>query len=173
MRYLAAFLLSVSAAFAYITPPDQVLIDGRILLTSSRPLTTFPWRGEHPRLSEHPNKGVSDSRELAALWEIKDGRLYLLAVSAFRFEEFSSNRSVGLRDLMPERIEDGKVLAEWFTGDFGVIEQERVDPRLLLRPENAPPVRVVVRKFHVASGHVTEEPMQAPNPTALGGRGSP
>ncbi|HEY4247214.1 MAG TPA: hypothetical protein VGM64_10180 [Lacunisphaera sp.] len=173
MRYLAAFLLSVSVALAYITPPDQVLIDGRILLTSSRPLAAFPWRGEHPRLSEYPTRGVSDSRELAALWEIKDGRLYLLAVSAFRFEEFSSNRSVGLRDLMPERIKDGKVLAEWFTGDFGVIEQERIDPRWLLRPENALSMRVVGRKFHVASGRVTEERIPAPDPTALGGRGSP
>ena len=161
MRYLAAFLFATSVAFAYVTPPDQVLIDGRILLTSSRPLATFPWRGERPRLSEHPNEGTSDSRELEALWEIKDGHLYLLAVSAFRFDKFAPNRSVGLRDLMPDRIHDGRIFAEWFTGNFDVMEQERVDRQLLLRPEDAPLMRVAVRKFHVARGLVTEEPNQS------------
>lgn len=157
MRHLAAFLLAASAASAYITPPDQVLIDGRMLLTGSRPLATFPWQGERPRLSEHPNETASDSREVAALWEIRDGRLWLLAVSAFRFDGFAPRRSVGLRDLMPERIQDGRVFAEWFTGDFEVIERERVEGRLALRPGDVPRERVVVRKYRVARGHVAEE----------------
>jgi hypothetical protein len=161
MRYLLAFLVSASIAAAYITPPDQVLIDGRILLTSSRPLATFPWRGERPRLSEHPYEGASDSRELEALWEIKDGRLYLLAVSAFRFDGFAGNKSVGLHDLMSERIQDGRVFAEWFTGNLDVIERERVEKRLLLQPKQAPPMRVVIRKFRVVGGKVTEEPNQS------------
>lgn len=147
-------------AFAYITPPDEVLIDGRILLTSTRPLDSFPWNGERPRLSEHPYEGASDSRELVALWEIKDGHLYLLAVSAFRFDGFAPSRSVGLRDLMPDRIHDGRIFAEWFNGDFDVMERERVDRRLSLRPDDSPPMRVVVRKFHVANGLITEEPNQ-------------
>ena len=52
----------------------------------------------------------------------------------------------------------GKVLADWYTGDFEVLEMERVDRRLLLRPEDAPPLRVVKRKFRVEKGRVNEEP---------------
>ena len=160
MRYIAAFLLAASVAAAYTTPPDKVVIDGRILLPTSRPMTSFPWKGEPPRISEHPDDGVSDSRELDALWEISDGRLYLLAVSAFRFDEFAPVRSIGLRELMAERMEDGKVLADWYTGDFEVLEMERVDRRLLLRPQDAPPMLVVKRKFRVEKGRVNEEPIQ-------------
>jgi hypothetical protein len=158
MRYLTLLLLSATLAMAYITPPDKVLIDGRITLTNSRPLATFPWPGEHPRLSEYPNEGTSDSREIEALWEIKDNHLYLLAVSAFRLEEFAPRTSGGLRDLMPDRIRDGKVLAEWFTGDFDVIEMQRVDRRLFLRPQDAPPMLVKKRKFIVSQGRVKEVP---------------
>lgn len=158
MRFLALFLLAVSTAAAYITPPDHVFIDGRMLLTSSCPMASYPWKGPAPRLSEHTQEGVSDSRPLEAFWEIKEGRLYLLAVSAYRFDGFSPSRSVGLRDLMPERVEEGRVFAEWYSGDFDVLERERVDPRLYLRPEDAPPMRVVVRKFRVERGHVTEVP---------------
>jgi hypothetical protein len=123
-------------------------------------LATFPWRGEHPRLSEHPAEGASDSRELEALWEIEDGRLFLLAVSAFRFDGFAPRRVVGLRDLMPDRIHEGRIFADWFNGSFDVIERERVDRQLLPRTEDSPPMRVVVRKFHVANGLVTGEPNQ-------------
>lgn len=168
MKNLIAFFLSALIASAYVTPPDHVLIDGRILLTSSRPLATFPWRGERPRLSEHPQEGVSDSRELEALWEIKDGRLYLLAVSAFRFDGFAPYRSVGLRDLMPERIQEGKVMAEWFSGEFSAIERERVEPRLSLSAGEASPVRARIRKFRVANGLVTEEPNQSSQQTPSG-----
>ena len=108
MKYIAAFLLAAVGCAAFITPPDKVVIDGRILLTTSRPMASFPWKGEPPRISEHPNEGVSDSRELDALLG-DQWRLYLLAVSAFRFDEFAPVRSIGLRELMAERIEDGKV----------------------------------------------------------------
>lgn len=160
MKYFAAFLFlsAASIASAYITPPDHVLIDGRMLLTGSLPLATFPWHGQRPRLSEHPNEGTSDARELEALWEIKDGRLYLLAVSAYRFDGFAPRRSVGLRDLMSERIQGGRVFADWFTGDFDVFERERVERRLLLRPDDSPQERVLVRKFRVVNGQVAEEP---------------
>jgi hypothetical protein len=167
MKYIVAFMLVASVAVAYITSPDKVAIDGRILLTTSRPMASFPWKGEPPRISEHPNEGVSESRELDAFWEISDGRLYLLAVSAFRFDDFAPVRSIGLRELMPERIKDGKVLADWFTGDFDVLEVERVDRKLLLRPQDAPPMHVVKRKFHVEKGRVKEGPNQPPEPTAM------
>ena len=159
-KYVLAFLFAASVAAAYITPPDKVAIDGRILLTTSRPMASFPWKGEPPRISEHPTEGVSDSRELDAFWEISDGRLYLLAVSAFRFDEFAPVRSIGLRELMPERIKDGKVLVDWFTGDFDVLEVERVDRRLLS------PMHVVKRKYHVEKGRVKEEPNQRPETNA-------
>jgi len=167
MRYLALFILSAVVASAYVTPPDKVVVEGRIVLTGSRPLATFPWRGEHPRLSEYPYEGVSDSREIEALWEIKDGQLYLLAASAYQLDEHASNRSLGLRELMPERIQDGKVWADWFTGDFDVIEIERVAGGLTL-------MHVVKRKFRVEKGRVKEEPNQTLEPTSglAPGRGS-
>ena len=157
MRYLAAFFLITSAAMAYSTPPDEVLIDGKILLTSTRPLATFPWRGVHPRLSEHPEEGHSDSRELAALWEIRDDRLYLVAVHGYRFLPFSPTQPVGLRDLMSERIQEGKVFADWFTGEFRVFERLSYDQIALLRSQGTRP-KPVVRKFQVENGKVTEEP---------------
>lgn len=157
MKFLLTFLLLSSLAAAYIPSPDRVLIDGRLLLTDSRPLETFPWVGQKPQLSEFPSDR-SDSREVDALWEINEGHLYLVAVSAFKSGEFAPHRSLGLRDLMPERIRDGKVRAEWFTGEFRILEMERVDPRLSLRPEQAPPMRTVVRTVRVEKGRVTEPP---------------
>ena len=170
MKYLAAFFFATSVACAYITPPDEVLIDGRVLLTSTRPLATFPWRGVHPRLSEYPEEGHSDSRELAALWEIRDDRLYLVAVHGYRFLPFSPTESVGLRDLMPERIQEGKVFADWFTGEFRVFERLSSEQIELLRSQNTRPKRVV-RKFQVKNGKVAEEPNQVPEPTVASGRG--
>jgi hypothetical protein len=161
MKYLTAFLFTALLASAYMMPPDQVIIDGRILRTGSRPLDTFAWPGERPRLSEHPQPGYSDSRELEALWAIENGRLYLLTVSAFRMDGFAG-RSVGLRELMPERIREGKVWANWFTGNFDVLEPEQVNAQTQIRPENAPPMHVTVRRFHVAAGQVTEAPHRSP-----------
>ncbi len=157
MKYLTIFLFLASLVAAYITPPDQVLIAGRILLTGSRPMASFPWSNGPPRLSEHPFDGASDSRELEAIWEIKDGRLYLLAVSAYRLDGSSHRQSVGLQDLMPDRVQDGRVLADWFSGDFVVIERARVDWSKYQRPEDAPPMQVFTRTFHVENGQVTEE----------------
>ena len=116
-------------------------------------------------MSEHPNEGFSDSRELDALWEIRDERLYLIAVSAYRFEEYASTASVGIRELMPERVNDGRVLADWFSGEFEVVEVERAE-RNLLRPQEAPPMKVEKKRFTVKNGFVVGRPNQSLQPTA-------
>ncbi|HYD84813.1 MAG TPA: response regulator [Opitutus sp.] len=137
------------AAEVALPAPDRVLIDGRILLTGSRPLATYPWPDKRPPLSAHPTEGSSDARKQETLWEIKEGQLYLLAVSAFRADAAASSQPLGLRDLMPERIQEGGVFADWFTGEFVVIERERVDA--------ASHARIILRRFQIAAGRVLEE----------------
>ena len=100
MKKLLVFVLIATSALAYSTPPDEVLIDGRILLTATRPLDSYPWAHGRPTLSEYPQEGASDARKQAALWEISDGHLYLLGVRAFSFGPFAPFKTVGLRDLM-------------------------------------------------------------------------
>jgi hypothetical protein len=156
MKYLLFLCLAAAPAWAYVMPPDTVLIAGRILLTPSRPLDSYPWPGEPPKLSEYPTEGASDARQQVALWEIRDGRLYLLAIRAFRFGAFAPARTVGLRDLMAERIQDGRVFADWYTGEFVVLEEARVDPLLPSSERNGPPVRVSSYKLRIVRGQVVE-----------------
>lgn len=156
MKYVATYLFLVSLASAFIISPDTVLIEGRILIVSSRPLDSYPWDGEKPRLSEHPVERVSDSREIEAMWEIKDGRLYLVAISAFRFDGSAPSRSLGIRDLMPERVRDGRVFADWFTGEFKVLERSRGDM-----------MSVDAKVFSIVQGEVSDMPNQSPQPSRL------
>lgn len=157
MKKLLVFVLIATSALAYSTPPDEVLIDGRILLTATRPLDSYPWAHGRPTLSEYPQEGASDARKQAALWEISDGHLYLLGVRAFSFGPFAPFKTVGLRDLMPERLQEGKVFADWYTGDFVVIEPERIDPLIPRLEKGGPGIRVTSRMFGVVQGRVVEK----------------
>ncbi len=155
MKTWMLFLMIAAVGFGYTPPADTAIIDGRILLTSSRPLETYPWRGGTPRRSEHPQEGVSDAREIAAIWEIRDGGLYLIAAAAYEFGPVAPLRSLGLHALMPERVVDGRVLADWYTGEFTVLEFERGEPSLELVPPKVPAApKPVIRRFEVIAGKV-------------------
>ncbi|HVU26034.1 MAG TPA: hypothetical protein VHE13_18020 [Opitutus sp.] len=157
MKYLLVLVLSAAFASAYIPPPDQVVIDGRVVLTSSRPLQSFPWPKGHPRLSEYADEHVSDAREVEAIWEIKHRSLYLLAVSTFTFEPGAPLHSLGLHELMPERVKDGAVFADWFTGDLVLMEQERTDPSSTLLAQSRQAPRFIFRRLKIDRGRVVEE----------------
>ncbi len=149
------FVMTAAVACAYAPPADTVIVEGRILLTSSRPLDTFPWRGGVPLRSEYPTDAMSDAREISAIWEVRDSRLYLIAASAYEFGPLAPLHSLGLRELMPGRVQDGRVLADWYTGEFSVLEFERIEKSLQVVPSKATAApKPVIRRYRIVAGRI-------------------
>ena len=154
-KLLILALFFAATGWSYMVPPDVVLDDGRILFTSTRPLDSFPWKGERPVLSEHPFEGTSDSRDVEAIWEIREQRLYLIAVKGYRFGALAPLRAQGLKDLMPDRVSEGRGFADWFTGELVLVEIERSEPAIEVAPTTEPKVKPSIRRVSVKHGQIT------------------
>lgn len=154
--FILVFVLSAAVASAYVPPGDPVLHEGRILQSGTRPMQSYPWVGEPPPLSEFPETEttISPDRGPAAIWEVRDERLYLVGLRTFKQGAGAPLRPLGLRDLMPARVEDGKVFADWFTGTLVMTELERAGLSVALRPQQRPERRVVSWHLEIVEGRV-------------------
>ena len=159
MKLLILLLLAAVPVWAYVTPQDTVIIDGRIARTWTQPLQSFPWPKGRPALSEHPMEGVivSDSNGVRLIWEIRDAQLYLIAADGYMFGPDAPDRSIGIADLMPERIENGRVFANWFSGEFVVFEIGRIKPARRPAKNASEPFIRLTRKFTIHEGRIVTE----------------
>jgi hypothetical protein len=88
--------------------PENLLLDGETLALCSEPLGDyFDFSGEQPRFADHC---TALWRGYVGTWEIRDDRLYLLAIDA----QYQDGSPARLADLFPGHPD--RVFAHWFTG---------------------------------------------------------
>jgi hypothetical protein len=144
MKLLAILTIGLMAfvaqAQATEQSPDVVIHDGVIYKLHERPNGKFPmeilWadRESRPNLSQGPHGMMSTAcwRGYIAIWEIEGGVLYLKGLDAWQ-----GDQKADLKALFPERFQDGKVKADWFTGTLALSEGFRLEkePSITLKFE--------------------------------------
>src|SRR4051794_31343339 len=90
--------------------PEVIVIDGGIYSLLTNPLEEFYKKGTRPKFAESPDEETSslDWRGYLGYWEIRAGRLYLIGIDAY-----IDKKKVLLKTLFPNRVKDGRVLANW------------------------------------------------------------
>lgn len=119
---LAACLVVTAAGQVDATPqrPDLITYTGVVYrLETPVPNRQLPldvlWEGStnRPAVSEGP-KGLMSTgcyRGYVAQWSVEDDILYLTTIDAWLNE-----KKADLKTLFPDRFQNGKVKADWFTG---------------------------------------------------------
>jgi len=111
-----------------IQMPDTFILDGVVYyLPAQFSVKAFPseslWKDPdtRPSLSHSPDGASSLEyvRGYHAIWEVHEGSLYMLALQAW-----THGQKVHLRALFPDRFQNGRVKAEWFSGDLALISYE-------------------------------------------------
>jgi hypothetical protein len=121
---IAAVVLSFLPAVAHATAqvPDIVTYEGK-----KRPLLTNPlesyFKKEDERPNFHTSPGVrvtSNWRGYVAMWEVVDDTLYLVGLDSWICKDLRPEncKRADLKELFGEKYVDGKVKADWFTGEL-------------------------------------------------------
>jgi|GEM_PF-5099961 len=156
-----------------IQMPDTFILDGVVYyLPADLSVKAFPleslWPDPQttPRLSQRPNGASSFgyARGYRAIWEVHEGNLYMLALEAW-----THGQMVRLKALFPDRFQDGRVKAEWFSGDLALISHEVCpkQPRTVTVKRTLDSIKVTleVQDGNVVDvKHMTQEPdLHTPN----------
>jgi hypothetical protein len=123
--------------------PDMFIFDGTVYyLPAEFCERVFPmeslWKDckARPRLSRQPDgRPRGDcARGYTALWEASEDCLYLLALNAWTY-----GMKADLKAIFPERFKNGRVKADWFSGDLSLTADELSWLFTIFREENTPP----------------------------------
>ena len=133
--YLAAALLAILCvlpATAIATPqaPDVLVYKDRTYRLFANPLESFyKDRETRPRFFFQPNQLSSGNwRGYIATWTIEDNFLYLVKIDGWICNSGSTGcREVELASLFGTRYRNGKVKADWFSGDLRMPEGEMLE----------------------------------------------
>lgn len=129
---LVLFLLTLaSSAFATAQAPDVLLYNGEKKHLFSNPLEDFYESGkrERPKFMIEPMTISSGNwRGYIATWEIENGKLYLREIEAWLCagQSEADCRKVTLESIFPGKVRDGRVSAEWFTGELRIPDGEQL-----------------------------------------------
>ena len=120
MRHLLtcglATIACATSAFGTGQVPDVLCVDGVLHSLFANPLEQLYERQKRPAFVDSLEGSSSANwRGYVACWQIHDGQLYLVAI-----DTYVRNKRVGVQQLFPTRVRDGRVLAEWFSGDLRV-----------------------------------------------------
>ena len=156
---LIAFALLVLPINSFATPqaPDKLIYKGRTYHLFANPLESFYKEKEsRPIFRIAPNAWSSGNwRGYVATWEVKDGHLYLTEIDSWVCGEDSPEncKKADLKELFGERYRDGRVKADWFSGELRMPEGE------VLRYVHMGYVSLYERDFilNVESGKITGE----------------
>lgn len=133
--YIFLFILLLpSIAFSKAQTPDIILYDNKVFELFSNPLEfKYSKEGGRPFFREKPNKFISikNWRGYIAFWEIKENILYLLGIEAWiadsKYAKMTDCKKVDLKELFSEKFRDGKVKAEWFSGELRIPEGRLIE----------------------------------------------
>lgn len=119
MRHLTAIGIAVALtarAFGTSQMPDAICVDGVLHTLYSNPLEQLYERQKRPAFVDSLEGASSANwRGYVACWQIHEGRLYLIAL-----DTYIRKKRVSVPQLFPRRVRDGRVLADWFTGELRI-----------------------------------------------------
>ena len=107
--------------------PDMIIYKGDTLLLHNTPLCDYPDKEVTNIEKLFNGEGCTSSnccRGYVATWEIIDNTLYLIKITSLCYiYKIESKREIGsafsnLKELFPDRYEDGKVKADWVSGNL-------------------------------------------------------
>lgn len=122
--------LSVVSAFATGQEADRIIYEGKEGPLFSNPLEDYYANGrKRPNFMVKPFVRSSGNwRGYVAAWRIDDGKLYLINIDAWLCAGNTerSCKPVALRQIFPGRVKDGRVLADWFSGELRIPDGKRL-----------------------------------------------
>lgn len=123
---LLALLSMPISSMATPQVPDKLIYKGKMWSLFANPLESFYKGGKsRPKFQIEPRAGWSNNhRGYIATWEVKDSYLYLIEIDSWICEPpFSGNcMKVDLKELFGEKYQNGRVKADWFSGDLRMPE---------------------------------------------------
>ena len=127
---LYVFLL-VSGAFATAQAPDVLVYQGEKKDLFSNPLEVFyeSANRKRPKFMIQPMTISSGNwRGYIATWEVENQRLYLRDIQSWLCprQNEARCRKVTLASLFPGKVRDGRVSADWFTGELRIPDGEQL-----------------------------------------------
>lgn len=128
---IAAIILSFLPAVVSATAqaPDVIEYDGKKYNLFTNPLESYFKEDERPKFHIGPGSMSSGNwRGYVATWKIEDGTLYLVGLDSWICKDLRPEncKRADLRELFGEKYRDGKVKADWFTGDLRIPEGEQI-----------------------------------------------
>lgn len=122
---LALIVFSLStAAFATGQEPDKIVYKGVERSLFSNPLEDYYKRPEdRPKFAIGPFMFSSGNwRGYVATWKIDNGKLFLTKIDSWicTGDSKESCHLVELAELFPKKLQEGLVMADWYTGDLRV-----------------------------------------------------
>jgi len=117
-------LITAISAFATAQSPDRIVYKGNERALFSNPLEVYYSSGrKRPDFMIAPlTTSTGNWRGYVATWRIENGKLYLTKIDSWlcRGSSERSCRQVSLAQIFKEKVKNGKVLADWFSGEMRV-----------------------------------------------------
>lgn len=108
--------------------PDKLIYKGKTYHLFANPLESFYQDKEsRPKFRIEPNVWSSNNwRGYVATWEAKEGHLYLIRIDSWICEDSLPDncKRADLKEMFGERYRDGRVKADWFSGELRMPEGE-------------------------------------------------
>jgi hypothetical protein len=129
---LFLFLSCALTALATAQAPDKLIYSGQERKLFSNPLEAYYENSgtKRPNFMSRPFVISSGNwRGYVATWEIVDGKLFLLNVDSSLCEGAKVEadcKQVQLSNLFPKKVSDGKVIADWYSGELRVPDGEQI-----------------------------------------------
>jgi hypothetical protein len=126
---IAALALSLLTAVAYATAqvPDIISYEGKKRPLLTNPLESYFKEEGRPKFFTSPGARVTSNwRGYVANWEIADGTLYLVGLDSWICKGLGPDdcERADLKEIFGGKFRDGKVKADWFTGDLRMSDGE-------------------------------------------------
>ena len=131
-RLLVALIFTAllpAAAAATAQAPDVIHYEGKKQMLFTNPLESYFKKDERPKFQIGPaSMSTANWRGYVATWRIEDDALYLVALDSWICKDLRPEncKRADLGELFGEKYVDGKVKADWFTGDLRIPDGERL-----------------------------------------------
>ncbi len=122
--FIALFIvLQASLAFATAQAPDKVIYQKQERMLFANPLENLYTDADRPNFMIKPFVVSSGNwRGYVATWEIDGEELYLKGIDSYLCSGQTeiSCKKVKLKDLFPGKVQNDRILADWFTGKLRI-----------------------------------------------------
>jgi hypothetical protein len=120
---LGLVLALAARALGTAQMPDAICVNGVFHWLYSNPLEQLYERQKRPAFVESlEGESSGNWRGYVACWQIHDGRLYLLAI-----DSYIRRKRVSVPELFPGRVRDGRVFADWFSGELRISDGKQLE----------------------------------------------